>query len=211
MKVTHSMLRAALAALPFLLPLPAFADDNRGEKLFNLCTQCHGMEGEGMSLSLAPSIAGLGQWYIGSQLRTFKSGARGLHPEDTGGLRMYPMSLSLRTEEDIEAVSAYVASLPRPRPAPELEGGDAAKGATSYAVCVSCHGAQGEGNRELNAPQLVGSNDWYLYEQLKKFKAGVRGGNPKNQNAVIMRGMALSLSDDQAIKDVVAHIMTLGN
>ena len=199
-----------LAAILLVLPSAAFAEE-RGEVLFNLCTQCHGSQGEGMPLSLAPTIAGLQEWYIEAQLKNYKSGLRGLHAEDTAGMRMYPMSQTLRTDEDIEAVAAYVASLPRANPEPILEGGDATRGAALYAPCTACHGANGMGNEQLNAPQIAGASDWYLYSSLKKFKAGIRGGNPKNTNATIMRGMALGLADDQAMKDVVAYIMTLGN
>ncbi len=44
-----------------------------------------------------------------------------------------------------------------------------------YAACAACHGAQGEGNRALNAPKLTGQGDWYLQRQLKYFKQGARG------------------------------------
>ena len=203
---------AALAALALSLVAGAASaeDDARGETLFNLCIQCHGSAGQGMTLSLAPAIAGFGEWYVAAQLNNFKGGLRGLHPDDRGGLRMYPMSLSLRSDADIQAVSAYVASLPRPNPPVSVEGGDAAKGATSWATCAACHGPDGAGNQTMNAPQLTGGSDWYLVESLRKYKAGVRGFNPANTQAVMMRGMANVLADDQAIKDVVAHIMTLG-
>jgi len=201
---------AALAAFVFANAGPARAEDPvvRGEKLYGLCTQCHGPEAAGDPLSLAPAIAGLPAWYVEAQLKYFKGGARGTHPDDKGGLRMYPMSLALKSDSDISAAAAYVASLPRTRP-PVTVQGDAAKGANSYKTCAACHGPDGNGNQALNAPSLVGSSDWYLVESLKKFKAGVRGGNTGNQNAILMRGMALSLADDQAINDVVAHIMTL--
>lgn len=205
---------AALAALSLSLsvaPGAATAEENaRGEVLFDLCVQCHGSAGQGMQLSMAPAIAGLGEWYVARQLKNFKNGLRGLHPDDRGGLRMYPMSLSLRSDEDIQAVAAYVASLPRPYPPATIEGGDPAKGATSYATCAACHGPDGAGNEKMNAPQLSGGSDWYLVDSLQKFKAGIRGGNAENTNAVMMRGMSMSLADDQAIRDVVAHIMTLG-
>ena len=192
---------------------PAQAEDPkvRGEKLYGLCTQCHGPEAAGNPLSLAPSIAGLSSWYVQAQLENFKKGVRGMHPDDRGGLRMYPMSLALKSDADIEAVASYVSSLPRANPPQTVEGGDASKGAASYTTCAACHGPDGTGNQALKAPSLVGTSDWYLVESLQKFKTGVRGGNTGNQQAVMMRGMALSLADDQAIKDVVAHIMSLGN
>ena len=55
---------------------------------------------------------GSSPWWISKQLESFKSGVRGTNPEDTAGLRMYPMSQTLKTPEDIAAVTAYVASLP---------------------------------------------------------------------------------------------------
>jgi cytochrome c553 len=201
---------AALAAFVFSIAGPARAEDPlvRGEKLYGLCTQCHGPAGAGDSLSLAPAIAGLSSWYVERQIQNFKQGVRGTHPDDVGGLRMYPMSLALKDDADIAAVTAYVSSLPPANNARTLEG-DPAKGATSYVTCAACHGPDGKGNQALNAPSLVGSSDWYLVQALQKYKAGIRGGNTGNQNAIMMRGMALSLADEQAIKDVVAHIMTL--
>jgi len=202
------MIVATLAAL--VLPIAAVAQDTaRGAEIYGLCTQCHGPDGGGDPLALAPAIAGQPAWYVKAQLHNFQNGVRGMHPHDTGGLRMYPMSLAIRSDADIDAVAAYVESMP----APKLEStvvGDASTGKTYYATCAACHGPEGAGNQALNAPRLAGTSDWYLVESLKKFKAGIRGGNPGNQNAVLMRGMALSLKDDQAIHDVVAYISTLG-
>ena len=185
------------------------ADLKRGESLYGLCEQCHGAEGEGSQMALAPAIAGMDEWYVAGQLQNFRSGARGLHPADVGGLRMYPMSRSLKKDEDIEDVSAYVANLPGTNPEPVIVGGDPVKGAKLYALCQQCHGAAGEGNEVMKSPALTGTNDWYLVTELGQFKKGIRGGNPANPNAVMMRGMSNTLADDQAIKDVVAHIMTL--
>jgi cytochrome c oxidase subunit 2 len=198
----------AIAAALALLAFAPAATADRGEDLYGLCTQCHGPQGAGDQRALAPSIGGLEEWYVTAQLHNFKKGLRGMHPDDVGGLRMHPMSLALKTDEDIQAVARYVASLPTATPTQTIEG-NAAAGAASYVTCAACHGADGAGNQAMNAPRLVGTSDWYLVESLRKFQAGIRGGNPANTNAVMMRGMALSLKDDQAIRDVVAHVLTL--
>jgi cytochrome c553 len=208
---------AAIAALPATSVAEDVAEDNaedneRGEALFDLCQQCHGESGQGMQMALAPAIGGLDQWYIEAQLKMFKSGARGMNPGDVGGMRMYPMSLWLRTDEDVKAVAGYVANLPATHPTPVVEGGDAAKGKEHYQVCATCHGPDGKGNQSMNSPPLVGMSDWYLLSQLEKYKAGVLGSNQKNPNSMLMRGMAMSLlTDDQAVKDVIAHITTMGH
>jgi len=183
----------------------------RGEKLFDLCTQCHGPEGEGMRLSLAPSIAGLGEWYVAAQLRVFQSGARGTHPDDLAGLRMHPMSRWLRSDADIDAVAAYVANLPVMEPERLVEGGDPKKGETLYTTCANCHGPDGSGNQTVNAPRLRSMSDWYLLSSLEKYKTGARGTNPQNPNSMLMRGMAYQLTDEQSMKDLVAYIMTLSD
>ena len=187
----------------------ALADDARGEALFELCSQCHGSAGQGNQAALAPSIAGLDSWYVVAQLDKFRSGVRGTHPDDTGGLRMYPMSRWLSSDEDVAAVSAYVAELPSARPAPVLEGGNAARGAQVYTPCVACHDMNGLGKQAMGAPPLVRSSDWYLLASLQKYKSGARGSNPADAPAAMMRAMAGTLADEQAMLDVIAHITTL--
>jgi cytochrome c oxidase subunit 2 len=87
--------------------------------------------------------------------------------------------------------------------------GDATAGASFYAVCSACHGAQGEGNAALHAPKLAGQTDWYLARQLKNFKGGARGTDEHDVNGRTMAPMAATLPDDAAIADVVAYIKTL--
>lgn len=203
------MAAAALVALAVVAPSGVRAEANaRGKELFQLCAQCHGPEGAGNQLALAPAIAGLPDWYIKAQLHNFKSGMRGTHPEDTGGLRMYPMSQTLKTDADLDAVAAYAAALPPARPAPVLTGGDPARGAQYFQVCQTCHGPDGAGNQAMQAPRISEASDWYLLSSLQKFKAGIRGTYP---TAAIMRGMASTLPDEQAMKDVLAHIATLSS
>ena len=88
---------------------------------------------------------------------------------------------------------------------------DPRKGEALYVICKACHGPDGAGIRAMNAPRLKGTSDWYLLTTLEKFKAGIRGGVGSSPNSVLMRGMALSLADEQAIKDVIAYVQTLGD
>jgi len=206
-------LLAATIALFALAALPggAFGQDvERGEVLFDLCSQCHEPDGRGNQMLGAPAIAGLDQWYVLAQLQKFRSGARGRHFDDLEGMRMRPMSLTLQSEEDVQAVAAYVAQLPARSPAPVLAGGDAGRGQTLYAPCAACHGARGEGNQAVRGPALAQLDDWYLLRQIEKFKSGVRGSNPsENPDSAVMRGMSTVLGSEQAMRDVVAYIATL--
>jgi cytochrome c553 len=184
-------------------------DLERGEELFQLCAQCHGSAGQGMRLALAPAIAGLSDWYVELQLNNFRSGARGLDPHDVAGLRMYPMSRAIRSEADVKLLAAYVSGLPRVHSKPEVEGGDAERGKQLYVTCSACHGPGGEGMEAVGGPNLTVTNDWYMLTQLHNYSSGIRGTNDADLAGKRMRPMAMTLKDDQAMRDVVAYIMTL--
>ena len=87
--------------------------------------------------------------------------------------------------------------------------GDVEQGKTLFAICVACHGANAEGNQTLNAPRNAGQDEWYVVRQLKNFKEGIRGADPKDIFGAQMRPMALVLADDEAVADVAAYIATL--
>ena len=87
--------------------------------------------------------------------------------------------------------------------------GDATKGKAAYAVCAACHGANGMGNKALNAPRIAGQEPWYLERQLKNFKGGIRGADPKDTYGMQMRPMALTLSNDQAVSDMAAFLSSM--
>lgn len=202
-------LALGIAAAAWSMPATA-ADEARGRELYQLCVQCHTETGGGSTLALAPSIAGLPQWYVERQLFNFRDGVRGSHFDDITGMRMRPMARLLKTDDDLRAVAAHVAAMPVQKPAPTLAGGDASRGAQLFGPCTACHGADGAGNQQLNAPPINHGSDWYLLTQLKHFKAGIRGANPADVNGKLMMPMASLLADEQAMKDVIAHVMTLG-
>jgi len=212
MSLSRLMLAMALliaATTGMAVPAALAQGNERGAALFDLCAQCHGPEAAGNPMFLAPAIAGIDEWYLVAQLSKFRSGLRGTHFDDLAGMRMRPMALTLASDADVEAVAKYVAALPPAQPAPLVEGGDPAKGQQHYATCLACHGARGEGMQQMNGPPLSRSSDWYLLEQLKKFRAGIRGADPRDPISIMMRPMALILPDEQAMKDVIAYITTL--
>ena len=75
-----------------------------------------------------------------------------------------------------------------------------------YKTCAACHGADGRGIQQMNAPRLAGMSDWYLVTQLKNFKQGIRGSHPKDLYGTQMMSMAATLADEQVTNDLVAYI-----
>ena len=136
-----------------------------------------------------------------------------MHPDDLEGRKMRPMSLTLPTDRDVEAVALHISSLPQNKPAPTqvAQTGDSTRGQAYFAVCTTCHGTDGAGNQALSAPSLTHLNDWYVLNSLKKFKHKIRGSAPRDAVAAQMIGMAGVLPNEQAMKDVIAYIGTLSN
>jgi cytochrome c oxidase subunit 2 len=210
--VKHSLvaLGIGLATAAAVAGGDASAEGNaRGRALFGLCAQCHGSEGHGNQLYMAPAIAGLTESYVERQLSNFRSGVRGLHFDDVAGMRMAPMARTLATDEDLRAVVAYVASLPAARPEPVLTGGDPERGKVFFEVCKQCHGPGATGDEKIGSAPLVHASDWYLFTQLTNFRAGIRGTNPADTHGPVMRPMSLTLPDEQALRDVISYITSL--
>ena len=99
----------------------------------------------------------------------------------------------------VAAREAVLAALP----------GDPEQGKTIFMVCGACHGLQAEGRRAFNTPRLSGQAPWYLRRQLLKFRAGVRGAHPQDLTGMQMAPMAMMLSTEGKVDDVVAYIARL--
>lgn len=183
-------------------------DPEAGEQLYAACVACHGPRGQGNRQQNAPKLAGLEPWYVIRQLEKFKSGARGADPDDTFGQQMRPFANTLADREAMANVAAYIDSLPD-EPAEASVSGDPGRGEKLYRTCAGCHGPEGRGRHAMNAPRLAGMNDWYLSRQLDHFRQGVRGRHEDDLYGTQMAEMAKMLTDDQAVRDVVAYINTL--
>ncbi|KJS09134.1 MAG: cytochrome C oxidase [Gammaproteobacteria bacterium BRH_c0] len=85
----------------------------------------------------------------------------------------------------------------------------AAAGEQHYVTCAACHGAQGEGNPQMNSPKIAGLDQSYIERQLHHFRSGVRGASPEDTFGQQMAGMSNVLPDDDAIASVATYIASL--
>jgi cytochrome c oxidase cbb3-type subunit 3 len=127
-------------------PIPELVSDPQaraiGERLFlNNCAQCHGSDGRGAKGF--PNLTDA-DWLYGNApeaiVKTIAQGRNGVMP---------PMAAAVGSAQDIDHLAHYVLSL--------SGGGDALKaqlGKPKFAACGACHGARGEGNPALGAPNL---------------------------------------------------------
>lgn len=76
---------------------------------------------------------------------------------------------------------------------------------------LGAHGQGGssEGSAALLSPRLSGQSDWYLLRQIAGFRDGWRVGAPEDPGAARMGVAVQTLTDQQAVLDVVAFINTL--
>ncbi|MDY6983736.1 MAG: c-type cytochrome, partial [Pseudomonadota bacterium] len=133
----------------------------------DVCMTCHGGYGQGSEVVGGPKLAGMEPWYLKRQLEGFRAGFRGVEKDYIPAFEMRATAAIL-SDVEIATVVADIGSWPDVPVTPTITG-DTANGEKLYATCVSCHGANGEGNEALGAPALAGRSDWYLVRQLERF------------------------------------------
>jgi len=94
-------------------PAPPSVSGNarRGHARYATCGSCHGADGLGIQATNAPRLKGMSDWYMAAQLRNFRDGVRGGHPNDLYGSQMSLMAGMLRDEQAINDLLAYVNGL----------------------------------------------------------------------------------------------------
>ena len=104
---------AQIGTFEDLAPAATFeADLVRGKGLYEAtCGACHGPGGEGIPALSAPSLRGIDDWYLVRQYQNFRDGIRGTHEDDEPGQQMQRMGQVLKSEQDIQSVSAWLLSL----------------------------------------------------------------------------------------------------
>ncbi len=144
-----------------------------GKKLFAIgCASCHGLNGEGARLAdgtvLGPTLVGVGAAAVDFQVGTGRMPA-------TAPNAQIPSKEPAYTEEQIELLAAYVASLgPGPQiPNPDQydpASGDPAVGGELYRTnCAACHNTSGQGGAltfGMVAPKLTGVDPKHMYEAM---------------------------------------------
>ena len=173
----------------------AAGDAKAGKTKAAICASCHGIDGNSTNPEW-PSLAGQHPKYLTNQVIAFKQGTT------RSNILMAPM-IQAMTEQDIEDVAAFYATLPRrgmfaDKNAKEVVAlGErlyrAGKKETATAACMGCHGPNGAGNSLAGFPQIASQHATYTAMQLKMFRSGERSNDPQG----MMRDAASKLTDDE--------------
>jgi len=86
-------------------------DADKGSAHYSTCAACHGVRGEGNIALGSPALTGLNDWYLVTQMRNFRDGARGSHAGDTYGMQMRASARLLPDDEAIRDVVTYILTL----------------------------------------------------------------------------------------------------
>ena len=144
------------------------ADVNEGQKLFaSNCATCHGLQAQGTDNG--PSLIGVGASSVDFQVGTGRMPLAAQGPQGEEKPAQF-------TDEQVDALAAYVSSLgPGPSiPSSELTNGkkgDAAEGAELFRInCAMCHNVAGAGGALTQgkyAPNLHSVTGKHIYEAMQ--------------------------------------------
>lgn len=143
------------------------------------------------------------QWFTPTRVGTYE-----LLCEELCGIAHFAMRGRVVVDQFAD-FEAWLAEQPTFAETAARPAGDPQAGAATYAVCSACHGAQGEGNPQLNAPKIAGQEAWYLERQIRLYQQGIRGTDPRDPYGMQMAPMANTLTTEQALADVAAYIESL--
>ena len=166
---------AAVAPQPAKAETSSAEDVAAGKQLFQAnCASCHGVNAEGRATGNGDKIAGPALAGVGAAAVDFQVGT-GRMPMRAPAVQA-PRGEVQFTQEEIDQLGAYVASL-APGPAVPSEEdvdpakGDPAKGGELFRVnCAMCHNFAGSGGaltRGKYAPSLDGVEPKHIYEAME--------------------------------------------
>ena len=94
-------------------PAPTTVNGNarHGQSAYLTCGACHGADGQGIQAMNAPRLKGMSDWYLVTQLKNFKQGLRGGHPNDLYGPQMALMATTLVDDRATRDVVSYINTL----------------------------------------------------------------------------------------------------
>jgi cytochrome c553 len=175
--------------------------DDTVRRTWQSCLVCHST----VEMQRGPRLEHLPPWYIERQLHKYLRGQRGSNPENRSEFLMGTAVKNVDRILDVGALSRYISQQPQVAPLASIKG-DVTNGRAIYkARCAACHN-KGEGSRLLKAPPLIGVDDWYLYDQLRKFRDGKRGYHDEDVEGIAM-GVGLQGMSDAQFRDIVAFIL----
>lgn len=205
-----------LAAWLAACPAHAF-DADKAKEINGVCATCHGEFGRGGKKGEYPRLAGQRPLYLAQQLMSYRERRRINIP-------MFPYTQERElSDEDIQTISAYLASIRLDTKMPQFKGdedaltrllavdrvmivpraeGDVDAGKKTYqSECSNCHGKDGRGRSDF--PMLVGQYSNYLKKQMDAY---LKGERPHDEDRP---GGVLATLKEGELQNVLAYLTSI--
>jgi len=174
----------------------AAGNPDSGQAQIAACAACHGQDGAtGLDPSY-PNLAGQNEVYLTRQLIMIRDGAR--------NIVLMTGQLNGKSDQDLEDIAAYYASLPAKTGQAQGDDVDIARAEQIYrggiakkgvAACSACHSPTGGGNAPAGFPRVGGQTSVYTINQLTAYREGER--KTDEDYGGMMRGVAQGLTDGE--------------
>lgn len=170
-----------------------------GQEAYEVCGACHLPSGAGRPDGTFPQLAGQHATVIIKQMADIRAGLR-------DNPTMYPFAITLSDAQELADVSVYIQTLciPREHGMGSNDPAVLAHGKSLYEKeCKSCHGANGEGDKQKFYPVLAGQHYKYMLRQVTEIREGKR----RNANPDMVK--IVKNYSDKDLDGVVTYMSTL--
>lgn len=176
-------------------------DVTRGEEAYEVCGGCHLPSGAGRPDGTFPQLAGQHATVLIKQMADIRAGLR-------DNPTMYPFAVTLTDPQELADVSAYIQTLCIPTDNGKGEGKDLDLGKELYEKdCQTCHGKNGEGDKEKFYPVLAGQHYKYMLRQGLE----IRDGKRRNANPDMVKIIkAYNDTQIEAVTDYMSYLKMPG-
>ena len=172
-----------------------------GKEAYEICGACHLPSGAGRPDGTFPQLAGQHTTVLIKQMADIRAGLR-------DNPTMYPFAITLVDPQELADAAAYISSLCIPHDHGRYDAADAAiqveRGKGLYEKeCKTCHGLNGEGNKEKFYPVIAGQHYKYLLRQM----TAIRDGKRRNANPDMVK--IIKNYDDSQLVAISAYQSSL--
>ncbi len=184
MSCTKKALAALIGSVFMVGASQALAAGPTAKNMADTCAGCHGTNGQSVGPA-SPNLAGMSEAYFIDSMTYFKALEKGAESgEDARPATIMNRIAKGYTDEQIEAMAAYFASLPVYKAKVPHDASKAKAGADVYdAACAKCHDENG-GLADDDAGILAGQWLPWMEYSMVDFKSGNREMPKKMKKAV---------------------------
>lgn len=174
-------------------------DVERGKEAFRACRGCHKADGNGVLDGTYPRLTGQHAVVIIKQVTDTRAGLR-------SNQKMLPFATDHAvSSQEVADIALYLSQVQSESPTGKGPGTKADLGKKVYLEhqCESCHGLDGQGDRDKVYPAIAAQHYNYLVREMQYIRVGTRANSHPDMVKVIKK---ISQSDMEAVADYLSRL-----